>query len=137
MRTVIIRYSNIYNQIKVYLIRLTSSLLHNCNFWVVTGGYTQTQTEGACCISENTYHRYCACAGKAISWCRDFCDNDLNCKGYFEYTPQTYCRVSTTTTSLVRLAAGRLSRFPLFSQQTSTEFASNCSEARRRLSLKK
>ena len=80
------------------IIRSTSSLLHNCNYWVVTGGYTQIQTEGACCISENTYHRYCACAGKALSWCKDFCDNDSNCKGYFEYTPQPYCRVSTTTT---------------------------------------
>merc|ERR1711997_961086 len=65
---------------------------------VVAGGYTQNQTEGGCCIGENTYHRYCACAGKALSWCQDFCDNDSNCKGYFEYTPNPYCRVSTTTT---------------------------------------
>ena len=89
-------YNTIINQISI--IRSKSSLLHNWNFWVVIGGYTQTQTEGACCISENTYHRYCACAGKALSWCKDFCDNDSNCKGYFEYTPQPYCRVSTTTT---------------------------------------
>ena len=62
--------------------------------------YIHVPNRHACCTSKNIFHQRCHCAVGPISKCKNYCDNDDQCKGYVAYefgNPGGSCQFATTS----------------------------------------
>ena len=64
-------------------------------------GYKFASVISACCISENKAHEKCHCLDTDVSQCKEWCDQDVNCKGYVEQVDNVdnvnNCQMATTS----------------------------------------
>ena len=57
---------------------------------------------GSCCISEkkpsgeNKFHERCHCPNTNVLQCKEYCDQDVNCKGYVD-KGEGSCQIATTS----------------------------------------
>lgn len=65
--------------------------------------YIKSLLKTGCCVEENKMHRSCDCR-KNVTFCKQKCDDDPNCKGYSEGTEKgtgnstgTNCHIATTS----------------------------------------
>ena len=59
-------------------------------------GYKFASVISACCISENKAHEKCHCLDTDVSQCKEWCDQDVNCKGYVD-KGEGSCQMATTS----------------------------------------